>query len=58
MFAQKVNYNRGKYNKRPAAPLMPPFYFAFSSEVLNSGIKSCFDGLVFQNAVCEECFSI
>ena len=35
-----------------------PLLFAFSSEVLNSGIKSCFDGVVFQDAVCEECFSI
>ena len=31
-------------------------FFVFSSEVLNSGIKSCFDGVVFQDAVCEECF--
>ena len=39
-------------------PLCLPLFFAFSSEVLNSGIKSCFDGVVFQDAVCEECFSI
>ena len=31
-------------------------FFVFSSEVLNSGIKSCFDRVVFQDAVCEECF--
>ena len=35
-----------------------PLFFAFSTEVLNSGIKSCFDGVVFQVAVCEESFSI
>ena len=35
-----------------------PLFFVFSSEVLNSGIKSCYDGVVFQVAVCEECFSI
>ena len=35
-----------------------PLFFVFSSEVLNSVIKSCFDGVVFQDAVCEECFSI
>ena len=39
-------------------PLCLPLLFIFSSEVLNSGIKSCFDGVVFQDAVCEECFSI
>ena len=39
-------------------PLCLPLFFAFSSEVLNNGIKSCFDGVVFQDAVCEECFSI
>ena len=35
-----------------------PLIFVFSFEVLNSGIISCFDGVVFQDAVCEECFSI
>ena len=39
-------------------PLCLPLFFAFSSEVLNSGIKSCFDGVVFQDAVYEEYFSI
>ena len=39
-------------------PLCLPLFFAFSSKVLNSGIKSCFDGVVFQDAVCEECFII
>ena len=39
-------------------PLHLPLFFAFFSEALNSGIKSCFDGVVFQDAVCEECFSI
>ena len=39
-------------------PLYHPLLFAFSSEVLNSGMKSCFDGVVFQDAVCEECFSM
>ena len=33
-------------------------FFAFSSEVLNRVIKSCFDGVVFQDAVCKERFSI
>ena len=33
-------------------------FFFVLSEVLNIGIKSCFDGVVFQDAVCEECFSI
>ena len=33
-----------------------PLFFVFSSEALNSGIKSCFDGVVFQDVVCEECF--
>ena len=32
---------------------------SFVAEVtFNSSIKSCFDGVVFQDAVCEECFSI
>ena len=35
-----------------------PLLFVFSFEVINSGIISCFDGVVFQDAVCEECFSI
>ena len=35
-----------------------PLFFEFSSEVLYSGLKSCFDGFVFQDAACEECFSI
>ena len=35
-----------------------PLIFAFSSEVLNSGLKSCFDGVVFQDVVYEECSSI
>ena len=38
-------------------PLCLPLFFAFSSEVLNSGVKSYFDGVVFQDLVCEECFS-
>ena len=33
-------------------------FFAFSSEVLNRGIKSCFNGVVFQDAVCKERFSV
>ena len=37
-------------------PLCFSLFFVFSSEVLNSGIKSCFDGVVFQDAVCKECF--
>ena len=36
-------------------PVCFPLFFVFSSEVLNSGIKSCFDGVVFQDVVCEEC---
>ena len=39
-------------------PLCLPLFFAFSSEVLNSGMKSCFVGVVLQDVVCEECFSI
>ena len=35
----EVNYLKGKFNERSAAPLM-------SSIVLKSGIKSCFDGVV------------
>ena len=38
------------------SPLCLPLFFLFSSEVLNSGIKNCFDGVVFLDAVCEECF--
>ena len=37
-------------------PLCLPLFFLFSSEVLNWVIKSCFDGVLFQDAVCEECF--
>ena len=33
-------------------------FVVFFSEVLNIGIKSCFDGVVFQDAFCKECFSI
>ena len=33
-----------------------PLLFVFSSEVFNSGIKSCFGGVVSQVAVYEECF--
>ena len=36
-------------------PLCLLLFFVFS-EVLNSDIKSCFDRVVFQDAVCEECF--
>ena len=39
-------------------PLCLPLFLVFSAEVVNSGIKSCFDGVVFQDAACEECFSI
>ena len=39
-------------------PLCLLLFFAFSSEILNSGIKSFFDWVVFQDAVCEEYFSI
>ena len=53
----EVNYLKGKCNKRQQLPLCPPLFFAFCSEFLNSGIKSCFDGVVFQDAACEECFS-
>ena len=35
-----------------------PLFFVFSSKVLNSGIRSCFDRVVFQDVVCEEYFSI
>ena len=54
----KVNHLRVKYNHYSAAPLMPSLLFVFSSEVLNSSIKSCFDRVVFQDAFCEESFSI
>ena len=33
-------------------------FFVFSSEALNSGIKSCFEGVVFQDSVSEDQFSI
>ena len=36
--------------------LSHPLFPVFPSEVLNSGIKSCFDEIVFQDTVCEECF--
>ena len=39
-------------------PLCLPLFFIFSSVVLDSAIKSCFNGVVFQDVVCEECFSI
>ena len=39
-------------------PLCLPMFFAFSSKILNSGIKICFDGDVFQDVACEECFSM
>ena len=39
-------------------PLCLPLLFCILFEVLNSGMKGCFDGSVFQDAVCEECFSI
>ena len=39
-------------------PLCLPLFFVFFAEVLSSGIKSCFDGVVFQDALCEEFFSI
>ena len=32
-------------------PLCLPLFFVFSSEVLNSGTKSCFDKVVFEDAV-------
>ena len=38
--------------------LFLPLFFAFSSEVFNGGIKSCFDRVVFQDTVYEEDFSI
>ena len=37
---------------------LPLCHVVLSSEVLNSSIKNCFEGVVFQDAVCEECFSI
>ena len=52
----QVNYLRGKYNQRSASPLCLLLLFVFSSEVLNNGIKSCFDEVVFQDASYEECF--
>ena len=39
-------------------PLFLPLFFVFFSEVLNKllwRIKNCFDGVVFQDAICEEC---
>ena len=39
-------------------PLCLPLLFEFSSEVLNSDMKSYFDGAVYLNAICEECFVI
>ena len=51
----EVNYLRGRYEQ---LPLYLSLFFAFSSEALNSGVKSCFVRAVFQYAVCEEFFSI
>ena len=39
-------------------PLCLSLFFAFFSEVLNGGKKSCFNRDFFQDAVCEEYFSI
>ena len=39
-------------------PLCLPLLFAFSFEVLNIGIETCFDGVGFEDALYEECFSI
>ena len=39
----KVNYLRGKYIKRSAAPLMP----SIVARILKSGMKSCFDRVSF-----------
>ena len=39
-------------------PLRLPLFFRFSSEVHISGLKSSFEGVIFQDAICEECFSI
>ena len=39
-------------------PLCLPLLFEFSSEVLNSDMKSYFDGAAFLNAIYEECFVI
>ena len=39
-------------------PLYLWLFFVFSSEVLNSVINSHFDGIVLQDAVCEECFRV
>ena len=52
-----VNYFRGKYDKRSAVTVMPSI-MPFSPEVLNSGMKSCFEWVVFQDAIYQECFSI
>ena len=49
----EVNYPREKFNQLTTAL---PLLFVFSSEVFNSGIKSCFGGVVSQVAVYEECF--
>ena len=35
-----------------------PLLFAFSFEVLKNVIESCFDEVVLQDAICEECFSM
>ena len=54
----EANYLKGKYNKRYAPPLMHSIVLCILLWVLKSGIKSCFDGVVFQDAVGGECFSI
>ena len=54
----EVNYLKEKIISAQQLPLCLPLFFAFYSEVLNSGIGGCFDGVVFQDAVCEEYFGM
>ena len=54
----ELNYLRGKYNERSAAPLKSSIVLCILLWGSQQQYKSCYDGLVFQDAVCEECFSI
>ena len=45
----EVHYLRGKIISIQQLPLCLPLFFLFSFEVLKSGIKSYFDGVVFQD---------
>ena len=54
----EVNYLEKNLISVQQPPLCLPLFFVSSSDVLNSGIKSYFEGVVLQDAVCEECFKL